>query len=142
MIFKTTIIAFLVINNYSFAQCSKCNYFDSTNFTKKRNIRDTIYFKATLLSIGKVSQRTTVEKLHLKGFIDYKNYRTAIGFIPVQTDSIMYLPYKDRDPIIYQKLLSNQNKKRIICLMGIIIRGFEKVNNKPFFLIDRVWFEN
>ena len=89
-----------------------------------------------------VPQQQKAKRLHLKGIINNKNYRTAIGFTTVATNISMYLPYKDTDPIIYKRIVSNQNQKTIICMMGIIIKGVEKVNNKPFFLIERVWFEN
>ena len=76
------------------------------------------------------------EQLH-----SYKNYKTAIEFQPLGTDENFYLPYKDIDPVIYGLFNKVKYGEKIICIKGIIFRGFEKFNGKPFFVIDKIVFE-
>ncbi|CAN5131780.1 hypothetical protein BH09BAC2_BH09BAC2_20460 [soil metagenome] len=105
----------------------------STVLLKLNKGRDTIYFKARLNSIGKISHTYTLKTLHKKGFINKKNFNTALNIMSLQSNLDMYLPYKDTDPIIYKRLVLIQSQKKSICIRGIVIKGFEKVNNKPFF---------
>ena len=140
---KFILIVFLFLSKSSLAQCKCDSFFDSTVFTTnlKQNI-DTFCFKATFHNIGKISQSNILKRLSAKGLINKKDYKTAISFTPLQTNNSMYLPYKDTDPVIYHKLFINQNMKMTICIKGIIIKEFKKVNDKPFFIINKIWIEN
>ena len=53
----------------------------------------------------------------------------------------LYLPYKDIDKELFSRLSNQKNSNKTICIEAIIIQGYEKLNNRPFFLIDRVWLE-
>lgn len=136
------IISALFFTKNCMSQCHQNILFDSTiRFKKLIHERDTIFFKATLHSIGKVSQKRVLQKLTSKGIINKKNYQTGISFTPEGSNTYLYLPYKGTDSVISQKLFFNQNKNKIICIRGIIIRGFETANHKPFFLVNKIRFE-
>ena len=123
-------------------QCEEDITLDTSFFFKHLNKKtDTIYFKASFSTIGKPSQRSVLQKLSSKGLIKISNYTTAVGFIPIGSKSLFYLPYKDIDSNTYKSLYSKQNQDEIICIKGIVIQGFETINKKPFFLIDKVWIE-
>jgi type I restriction enzyme R subunit len=64
-----------------------------------------------------------------------------INGLPLGSDSSLYLPYKDIDKEIFSRLSNQKNSNKTICIEAIIIQGYEKLNNRPFFLIDRVWLE-
>jgi type I restriction enzyme, R subunit len=64
-----------------------------------------------------------------------------INGLPLGSDSSLYLPYKDIDKEIFSRLSNQKNSNKTICIEAIIIQGYEKLNNIPFFLIDRVWLE-
>ena len=140
---KFLLIIFLVLGKSSLAQCKCDSFFDSTAFTTnlKQSV-DTFCFKATFHNIGKISQSSLLKRLSEKGLINKQDYKTAISFTPLYTNSSMYLPYKDTDPIIYHKLFINQNMNMTICIKGVIFERFKKVNNKPFFIINKIWIEN
>lgn len=124
------------------AQCNENIQFDSTTFCKTLNKKaDTIYFNAKFHSIGKVSQTRVIQKLISKGYIDKNYYKTAVNFTPIGSFTAFYLPYKDADDYIYKLLYTRQKQNQTICIRGVIIRGFEKYDKKPFFLLDKIWFE-
>lgn len=135
------IIMALFITNYCLGQCSQSTSFDSSIFLKKTvHKQDTIFFKAIFQSLGKVAQRNVMQQLAHRGIILNRNYRTALSLTPVGTDVSIYLPYKDIDEEANRQLFTNQNKQITLCVRGIIVSGFEKVDDKPFFLIDKIWF--
>ena len=131
----------LLFANNCLGQCYRSKIFDASIFnTTLKKSRDTIYFTATLLSVGKVSQRECIVKLHSKKLINKKYYTTGIEFIPKGYDQKLYLPIND---------FLNQNDKlgdynfytnRTICIRGIVHKGYEKWNAGIFFLVDKIDF--
>ena len=132
----------ILLSTFCHGQCEKNINLDTNIFNRGVGTKiDTINFKAKLIGIGKISQRDILQKLNSRKFIDIKNYKMAIGFIPKKTNCLLYLPYKNADEYTNKLLYYKQNQNQTICIRGITIPEFEKFNNKPFFLIDKIWFE-
>jgi hypothetical protein len=133
---------FCFFSSLCHAQCENSNLFDVSFFNQHLlQEKDTLYYIGTYISLGKVSQRDLLKKLSSKKIIDKALYSSAIEFLPLGSDSSLYLPYKDIDKEIFSRLSNPKNSNKTICIKAIIIQGYEKLNNRPFFLIDRVWLE-
>ena len=136
-----TIFSLLIINK-NFCQCSKNQNFESILFCKKLDKKnDTIYFKAIFKSIGKIVQSDYINLLNSKKIINKKKYTSAISFVPIGTTQELYLPFNDfYNKKNYEKLNRYTNQNQIICIRGIVYRGYEKWHTNIFFLVDRIDF--
>jgi len=132
MKFIFIIIGFL-ISVYAMGQCVSDIKLDTAIFYKHLKKNDTIYFKAIYYSLGKISQKNILKKLESKKVIHSKDYKTAISFIPLGSNNLLYLPYKDNDYYIYNVLYEEQNKGKIICIRAVLISDLPFFNKKPFF---------
>ena len=138
-------LLFVTLLFLHFASAGKCvndfNFNDKIYGQILAKKTDTIHFLAKYTDLGKVSQREVLLQLGGKGLIKFKNYKSALAFIPLGSFDSFYLPYKDTDQTMVNLLVKEINSEKIICITGVIFRGFEKVNKKPFFLIDRISFQ-
>ncbi len=136
------IISSHLIINKSFSQCTKNQNFDTAFFLKKLSKKtDTIYFRATLINIGKMTQDDYINMLSSKKLIKKKNYTTGILFVPLGSTQELYLPINDiYNEEKYEKLCKYTNQNQTICIRGIIYSGYEKWHRNIFFLVDRIDF--
>ena len=130
------------LTNNCLCQCNKSQRFDTSLFERTLNKQtDTIYFKATYVSFGKIVQADYINKLNAKRSINKKNYSSAIEFIPLGSTQELYLPFNEfYDKKIYDKLRDSTVKNQTICIRGIVYKGYEKWHKSIFFIVDRIDF--
>ena len=93
-------------------------------------------FKAIYLSIGKISQREMIKKMSTRKLISKKNYTSAISF--AIENKKMYLPYKDSDDIVYKEIIKSTAIEKRIRIFARAFYNYNKYNNEPFFLIEKI----
>jgi hypothetical protein len=132
----------LLLANTCAAQCENAKVFDINKFEKCLHDKtDTIYFKATFIDIGKIPQREIMNQLISKKLIKAEEYELAIGFVPLDTDISFYLPFRDVNGQVSSELYKRQNQNKIICITGVVFKGYKKFNNKPFFTVSSISIE-
>lgn len=138
------VLIWILVSLSCMGQCENSKEFDEGIFDNKLiKSTDTIYFEARFGSIGKISQQYTLERLKREKRIDIRDYNTAIAFVPVGSEKKFYLPVKvqDAQTEILMYKYGRQNASHIVCIEAIVFRGYEKVDNSPFFLIEKCWFK-
>lgn len=138
---KLIILMVVFTGNNCFGQCDKSKSFYATLFCKTLSKQiDTIYFKATYMGIGKISQSDYINKLDAKRVINKKNYTSAIEFVPLGSTQNLYLPLNDVLNETNNEKLNIYGSKKTICIRGIVYKGYEKWKKTIFFLVDRIEF--
>jgi hypothetical protein len=135
------IICLLFVANVAFTQCPGNAIFSNSFFERVMSKNcDTIYFTASFQNVGKVRQRNLLSEMNRKQLLKKADYKTAISIIPMNSQTEFYMPFKDVDPNLNNKLYNNQSKNKQICVRALIFKGYTKYDTHPFFVIDKVWF--
>ncbi len=141
-IFSILIFSLKLFSFSCFAQCEAKKHFDISLFLKNCNTqKTTFYFKAKFGSLGKISQYNTLVELSSKKIINRSLYKSALSITTLDSNYSFYMPFKDVDNSLIQQLIKFQGLDKIICVKAIMIKNFQIVNKKPFFLIEKIWFD-
>ncbi len=139
---KHHLVFFFLLFSYSacFSQKSRPSY-DSAFFNISiKGAQENISFKAIYYSLGKTAHRKVLEELEKRRLIKWTNYRTSLEIMPLGAGVKLYMPYKNIDNKVISQLLNADMKDKTILINARVIKGFEKVNGKPFFLIEKIRF--
>ena len=141
---KNTLLVLFILNSICFqAYCqNQLKIFDDCSFLENLHFKkgtDTVVVKATILELGKMSDRENLWDLEKIGKLKTKDFGYAIHFQPVNCAKAFYISSRDTS-IVALSLFNPRTIGQQYLLTCVIYQDY-KLFDYPFFIIEKVMKE-